>query len=115
MAPPKISEQERRRKRFAGGIANRALQHYEEKYGKNPALASSLAATNFNKDKVQTDQDAELEDLFESIVEEIEERQNHLEALGDHADKAIQERIKTEICERVAELQRIRTLQRTTL
>jgi len=52
MAPPKISDQERRRRRFAGGIATRALQHYEEKYGKNPALAQSLAATKFDKDKV---------------------------------------------------------------
>jgi hypothetical protein len=52
IAPPQMTDQERRRKRFAGGIATRALQHYEEKYGKNPALAQALAASKFNKDKV---------------------------------------------------------------
>lgn len=103
-----MSDKERRRKRFEGGIATRALEHYEAKYGKNPALAANLAG--FSKQSIQTAQDQELEDLFESIVEEIEDRQNHLESLGDAADKRIQERIKAEICERVAELQRVRTL-----
>ena len=83
-----MSDKERRRRRFEGGIAKRALEHYEAKYGKNPALFQSLAG-GFSKSKVQTDQDEELEDLFESIVEEIEDRQKHLESLGDAADKKI--------------------------
>ena len=99
-----ISDKERRRRRFEGPTARRALEHYEQKYGKNPSLAASLASANFNKQKVQTAQDEELEDLFESIAEEIEDRQRHLESLGDAADKKIQERIKKEIVERIGEL-----------
>jgi len=49
--------------------------------------------------------------LFDSVVEEIEERQQHLEALGDSATTAIENRIKNEIVERIGELQRIRDLQ----
>ena len=71
--------------RFKGGIAQRALQHYEQKYGPNPALSTAL--TTKNKQSIQSAQDEELEDLFESVVEEIEERQEHLESLGDAADK----------------------------
>ena len=111
LGPEPISDKERRRRRFAGGIAKRAIEHYEEKYGKNPALAKNLVAQHFNMEKVISEQDAELEDLFESIAEEIEERQLHLESLGEAADKKIKDRIKTEICERIAELQRIRELQ----
>jgi len=55
-------------------------------------------------------QDAELEDLFSSVVEEIEERQEHLEKMGDDCDKATAARIKGEICSRIAELQKIREL-----
>lgn len=39
-----VSDKDRRRARFRGGIAARALEHYELKYGKNPALASQLAS-----------------------------------------------------------------------
>lgn len=60
---------------------------------------------------VQSKQDAELEDLFASVEEEIEDRYNHLEALGDQCDKDTQDRIKKEIVERIGELQRIRELQ----
>lgn len=60
---------------------------------------------------VQSAQDAELEDLFESIIEEIEERQEFLEKMGPDCDKATQARIKNEITSRIAELQRIRELQ----
>ena len=56
-------------------------------------------------------QDAELEDLFMSVVEEIEERQEHLERLGEDCDKNTKLRMKNEIIERIAELQRIRELQ----
>lgn len=60
---------------------------------------------------MQSEQDEELEDLFDSVVEEIEERQQHLEELGDNATTAIENRIKNEIVERIGELQRIRDLQ----
>ena len=64
-----------------------------------------------NRAHIQSAQDEELEDLFESVVEEIEERQEHLESLGDMADKQLQERIKNEIIERIGELQKIKELQ----
>ena len=54
----------------------------------------------------------ELEELFESVVEEIEERQAHLEEvvrLG--GNKEIESRLKGEIVSRVGELQRIREIQ----
>lgn len=60
---------------------------------------------------VRSQQDAELEDLFESVVEEIEERQEYLEKMGTDCDKATQSRIKGEIVARIGELQRIRELQ----
>ncbi len=60
---------------------------------------------------VKSAQDAELDDLFESVIEEIEERQEFIEKMGADCDKATQTRIKNEICERIAELQRIRDLQ----
>ena len=78
------------------------MQHYEQKYGANPALATAMQTKN--RSHIQSAQDEELEDLFESVVEEIEERQEHLESLGDMADKQLQERIKNEIIERIGEL-----------
>ena len=60
---------------------------------------------------MQKAQDAELEDLFDSVVEEIEERQQHLEDLGDGIDRNIETRVKNEIVDRIGELQRIRNLQ----
>ena len=43
-----ISDKQRRQMRFKGGIAQRALQHYEQKYGSNPALATALTRMNMN-------------------------------------------------------------------
>jgi hypothetical protein len=49
--PVQVSDKERRRRRFEGGIAKKALEHYEAKYGKNPALAISLGG-GFSKSAV---------------------------------------------------------------
>ena len=57
-----------------------------------------------SKAAIKSEQDEELEDLFESVVEEIEERQHHLEDLGEMADRNIEARIKNEIVERIGEL-----------
>ena len=54
LGPSQMSDKERRRRRFEGGIAKKALEHYEAKYGKNPALAVTLAGAGFSKSKVQT-------------------------------------------------------------
>lgn len=59
---------------------------------------------------IRSAQDAELEDLFMSVVEEIEERQEFLEKMGSDCDKGTQSRIKGEIVARIGELQRIREL-----
>ena len=55
-----------------------------------------------------------MEDLFDQIVYEIEERQQHLEqmtAKGQIENKEVEARMKKEIVDRVAELQRIKELQ----
>ena len=63
-------------------------------------------------EEIRSQQEEELEDLFESVIEEIEERQEHLDSIiqaGGNSE--IEKRLKHEIVERVAELQRIRELQ----
>lgn len=58
----------------------------------------------------------ELDELFDSIIKEIEERQEHLEAVmktgKDERTEAIEKRIKGEIASRVSELQRIAELKK---
>ena len=49
------------------------MKHYEEKYGKNPAAYLLAQPKDIKEHRSQQDQ--ELEDLFDSIVFEIEERQ----------------------------------------
>ena len=78
-----ISDQDRRRAKFKGGIAQRAMEHYEQKYGANPQLLQKLAKAPRSRAAIQSEQDNELDDLFDSVVEEIEERQQHLEDLGE--------------------------------
>eukprot|EP00826_Nyctotherus_ovalis_P060318 TRINITY_DN8448_c0_g1_i13.p1 TRINITY_DN8448_c0_g1~~TRINITY_DN8448_c0_g1_i13.p1 ORF type:complete len:235 (+),score=72.35 TRINITY_DN8448_c0_g1_i13:394-1098(+) len=54
----------------------------------------------------------ELDDLFESITVEIEDRQKHLEAvLKNGKNDEIEKRIKAEITSRISELQRIAELK----
>lgn len=55
---------------------------------------------------------AELQQMFDSIVEEMEERQNFLETLKDLDESELKERIKKEIVERVSELQKINGMLR---
>jgi len=93
-------------------IAQKALQHYEDKYGKNPGdLLRGRPATH---EEQLDEQDAELEDLFDSVVQEIEDRQGHLDRLerAGGATKEQEERFKKEIVDRVGELQKIRELQK---
>ena len=81
-----MTERERREKKYKLSIAQKAQEHYEQKYGPNPHLANQLFGKPENLKQVRSAQDAELDDLFDSVVEEIEDRQEHLEALGDKAD-----------------------------
>ena len=66
---PEITQGKMKRKwKMNGAIAQRALQHYQEKYGRAPQ--DLLMARPVTKEE----QDEELEDLFDSVVDEIEER-----------------------------------------
>ena len=86
--------------------------HYQEKYGHPPADVLSLRPRT-NEERI-SQQDDELEDLFESVVEEIEERQEYLENILKIGGKTkdVEERLKNEIVERIGELQRIREIQK---
>lgn len=75
---PQVDDPKKRKKRrYNMGIAQKALQHYQEKYGKPPGdLLNMRPKTN---EEVRNEQDEELEDLFESVIEEIEDRQEYLD------------------------------------
>ena len=81
------------------------MKHYEEKYGKNPAAWLLAQPSNIQEHRSQ--QDRELEDLFDQIVFEVEERQMHLEEVtqgGKKPNREIEARIKAEIVDRIGEL-----------
>lgn len=50
---------------------------------------------------------AELDELFDQIVGEIDERQQYLESIEHLDEPKLKEKIKREMIERVAELQKI--------
>lgn len=103
------TKQQKRKWKHNGAIAQRALGHWEEKYGKAPFdLLRMRPAT-------REEQDEELEDLFDSVVDEIEERQEYLEKIVEcGGNKEIETRTKNEIVQRIGELQKIRELQMRT-
>lgn len=106
-----MDDKTRRQLRFKGGISKNHGEHYEEKYGVKQSQIKKLLQKPSDMKHVRSAQDAELEDLFLSVVEEIEDRQEHMERLGEGCDKVTAQRLKNEIIERVGELQRIRELQ----
>ena len=109
MLPP-IDPPGKKKRKWNTGIVAKALQHFQEKYGKAPL--DLLQQRPKTKEEIRSEQDQELEDLFDSVVEEIEERQDYLEqvmAMGGKKD--VEKRLKNEIVERIAELQKIRELQ----
>lgn len=62
-------------------------------------------------EEIRGEQDDELEDLFDSVIEEIEERQEYLEQVIEMGGrKDIEQRTKNEIVDRIAELQKIREI-----
>ena len=56
------------------------------------------------------DEDNELSELFGKVVKEIEERQKYLEDISAFKKPELKARIKKEIIERVAELEKINKL-----
>ena len=67
-----IDNKARLRNKYDMQMAATSSQHYEEKYGKNPADFLNSQPKNIKQHRSQ--QDKELEDLFDQIVYEIEER-----------------------------------------
>jgi len=59
------------------------------------------------KGMTKNEQQDELEKLYEDVVGEIEERQQYLEEINHLDEPKIKERVKKEIVDRVAELQKI--------
>lgn len=72
LPPVEEDPKKKRRRKYNTAIAQKALQHYQEKYGKPPGDVLNLRPKT--NDEVRNEQDNELEDLFETVVEEIEER-----------------------------------------
>ena len=95
-------------------IPDYAAEHYAERYGKafDPKSIDKYAPSEAGFSTVD-EQNAELEDLFNQVVEEIEERQKYLADLSKMGNsKDIEKRVKNEIVERIADLQKIREMQR---
>jgi len=59
------------------------------------------------KSQNREEEDRELEDLYQQIEEEINERQEYLETISHLDEPKIKERIKSEIVERISELEKI--------
>lgn len=79
MLPEIVDPTKKKRRKWNTGVAQKALQHYQEKYGRAPSELLSLRPKT--KEEYRDEQDLELEDLFDSIVEEIEDRQEYLDQL----------------------------------
>ena len=76
--------------------------------GKHPVQKKPVVATKHEKT-----QEEELNELYDTIMEEIEERQEHLEAiLKNGKNEQIESRIKGEIASRISELERIHELKK---
>lgn len=105
-----IDNATRLRYKYNKQIPPNAIKHYEEKYGKSPAAYALSQPTSLAQ--AQSDQDDELNDLFDQIAIEIEERQQFLEEMTKTGpNKEVEDRMKKEIVERIAELQKIKELQ----
>ena len=95
-------------------IPDYASKYYEEKYGKalDPKSLEKYEPSESGM-TVADQQNAELEDIFDQVVDEIQERQNYLKEISEIGkSKDIEERVKAEIVARIAELQKIREMQR---
>ena len=85
-------------------IPQYALEHFEAKYGRK-------VDSGILKKPAAVSQDEQLEELFDEIAAEIEERIAYLkeiESIGKSPE--IEQRIKNEVAERIGELQKIREM-----
>lgn len=64
-------------------------------------------------DQFESEHLAELDDLFDAVMQEIEERQNYLAEIQDLDMEDSKEKVKQEIVSRVAELQKINKMIKT--
>merc|ERR1719263_587489 len=116
LRPAQLDNKQRLRSKYASQNAKNAMKHYEQKFGMNPTDFLLNQPTNANQ--IQTKQDEELQDLFDQIIYEIEDRQQHLEDItkgGTVQNKEVEARMKKEIVDRIAELQKIKELQMKSL
>ena len=116
LRPAQLDNKQRLRSKYASQNAKNAMKHYEEKFGMNPADFLLNQPTTANQ--IQTKQDEELHDLFDQIIYEIEDRQQHLEDItkgGTVQNKQVETQMKKEIVDRIAELQKIKELQMKSL
>lgn len=91
-----------------------AAEYYAERYGKtldpNSLKKQTPSEAGFS---TADEQYLELEGIFDDVVREIEERQNYLKEITKIGrSKDIEDRTKREIVERIAELQKIRAMQK---
>jgi len=104
-----VDHNARLRAKYSGNYASNAMKHYEEKYGKNPG--KFLFTQSNNAKETRTQQDEELSDLFDTVIMEIEERQQFLEEMTKSGhNKEVETRMKKEIVDRIGELQKIKEL-----
>jgi len=86
-------------------LRQKAIQKIPKKH-----LAFTYEKPKDNKDKkglTKEEGNEELDKLYEDIEQEIEERQNYLEEIAHLDEPKLKEKVKKEIVERVAELQKI--------
>lgn len=107
LASMPVDNKARLRAKYNRPYAQNAMKHYEEKYGVNP---EALLLPGGSLDAARTKQQEELQDLFDTVVFEIEDRQQFLEEMSG-GNKQVEERVKKEIIDRIAELQKIKELQ----
>lgn len=88
-------------------IKNQALK----KINKNKYLNFMSKENKWNetktKEKTKGDEKLELVEMYDQIVEEMEERQTFLESITELEEPALKQKIKKEIIDRVSELQKI--------
>jgi len=88
-------------------LKRRALQKIPQKLVSYTYQKPKPEENTNKKGLTKTEEEIELENLYNDVVAEIEDRQQYLEEIAHLDEPKIKERVKNEIVERVAELQKI--------
>ena len=73
----------------------------------NPLVLIDVIQKKQDKKENKKELKDELDDLFDQIVGEIDERQKYLESIEHLEEPKLKEKIKKEMIERIAQLQKI--------